>query len=324
MKVGIVGAGTSGLAAARTLKAAGCEVILWEKSRGPGGRVATRRHGDFTFDSGATSIAMRGMEIDKVILGELDQAELHLIDKPIWTHSGLRVSPGDKLKNSTSRYTYRPGNNTLGKLLAQGLDVRTEQQVETIKRNGNGFELMGEVVDALILSPPIPQTSALLWQISESRPIANARYRSCLSLMVGFNGVHIDAPYHALLEPEQRHPLTFLSLEHLKSPGRAPEGGSAFVAQMSPSYSHSNFARTTEEVLQDVLVYLHRLYPDLPATPDVVDLMRWKYSQPENVALLDNVNRAGDRLMICGDGVLAGRIESAYESGVKVARLLLQ
>ncbi len=39
MKVGIVGAGVSGLAAARLLKAEGCEVKVFEKSKGFGGRA---------------------------------------------------------------------------------------------------------------------------------------------------------------------------------------------------------------------------------------------------------------------------------------------
>ena len=53
-QVAIIGAGISGLACARMLKDHGIAVTLYEKSRGPGGRAATRPvPTDRSFDHGA-------------------------------------------------------------------------------------------------------------------------------------------------------------------------------------------------------------------------------------------------------------------------------
>ena len=49
----IIGAGLSGLSAAQTLVRSGRSVLVVDKGRGVGGRLATRRIGDATLDHGA-------------------------------------------------------------------------------------------------------------------------------------------------------------------------------------------------------------------------------------------------------------------------------
>ena len=51
-RVVVVGAGAAGLSAARQLGDR-YEVVVFDKARGVGGRMATRRLGDATFDHGA-------------------------------------------------------------------------------------------------------------------------------------------------------------------------------------------------------------------------------------------------------------------------------
>lgn len=323
MKVAIVGAGVAGLAAGRTLKQAGHEVVLYEKSRGPGGRLATRRVDAFTFDTGATSIAPRGLGIERVMLQELDTTELVEVQKPIYTHVNLRSMPGDASRNKIPRYAYRPGNNHLAKLLAEGLDVRSNTTVDHLSRENGSFEVEGETFDRVILTPPIPQASLLLWSLGESRPVANARYRSCLSIMLGFDKPLPEVPYHALIDVEQRHPLTWVSLESGKSPGRAPEGQCAMVLQMSPTYSHDHYQTEDDRVLKDVLPWVGQLFGAEFLHPIAVDTKRWKYSQPETVAVFESVNRNHNGVILAGDGLTAGRVEKAFESGLMAARLIL-
>ncbi|MDA3948468.1 MAG: FAD-dependent oxidoreductase [Spirochaeta sp.] len=51
--IAIIGAGISGLTAARELKRNGCAVTVFERGRGPGGRAARRRADEWSFDHGA-------------------------------------------------------------------------------------------------------------------------------------------------------------------------------------------------------------------------------------------------------------------------------
>jgi renalase len=319
VRVGIVGAGIAGLAAARELRAGGHEAVLFEKHGEVGGRLATHRRDGYVWDSGATSIAPRGRSIERVMLEELPQEDLVLVERPIYLHSGLRVLPGDP-RRAVPRYCYRGGNQRLAEMLADGFDVRLECQVETIGRNGERFAVEGEEFDALILTPPIPQTSTILWSLEDSRPFAGVRYRACLSVMLGYRHPLPETPYHSLLDPEQRHPLTWLSLESAKCDGRALEGGSALCAQLSPQYSVARFEASEENIVATVANYLARLYGADFATPDVHLVRRWKYSLPENHATYAHVNPPGTRVVVAGDGLAAGRVEEAYEVGLKAAR----
>lgn len=323
MRVAIVGAGVSGLAAGRTLAKAGIESVIYEKSRGPGGRLSTRRVGDFVFDTGATSIAPRGLEIESYMLQHLDTTELVEVVKPIYTHVNLRPRVGDPTKNKVPRYTYRRGNNHLAKMLAEGLNLKLNTIVDQLKRFNGTFEIEGDRFNSVILTPPIPQTSLLLWSLGESRPVANVRYRSCLSIMLGYDQPLPETPYHALIDLEQRHPLTWVSLESVKSPDRAPAGKSAVLLQMSPTYSQVHYQTDDEHLLKDVLPWVVQLLGPEFAAPVAVDTKRWKYSQPETAAVFGSVNRNHNGVILAGDGLSAGRVERAFESGVMAADLII-
>lgn len=319
MRIGIVGAGISGLAAARTLHDAGHEVVVFEKSRAVGGRCATRRVGEYTFDTGVTSIAPRGRSLETWLFERLPRDELVKIEQPIHALAGMRVSPGDSMKNRIERYCYLSGNSKLAKMLAEGLDLRFDSHVARFQRNNGGFDLNGEQFGGLILTPPTPQTFALLEASGESRPIQNVSYRPCLCVMLGY-ALPLEANYHALIEPEQRHPLTWLSLESVKCPGRAPEGKTALVAQLGPAYSRQNYDMEDERIVRDTCDYVARLYGDAWKTPEISDVKRWRYSLPESLSLFEKVNAYDQRLVIAGDGLLGGRVEFAFETGVQAAQ----
>lgn len=321
MRVGIIGAGVCGLAAARHLHRSDHDVVIFEKNSSVGGRVSVHRQGEFLWDTGATSIAPRGKLIETVLLEELSTEGLVRIEKPIYLHSGLRVSQGHP---GATRYTYQTGNATFAQRLAEGLDVRLEHNVEEIERSNSQYQIFGEKFDALILTPPIPQTTLLLWHLGESRPMANVRYRPCLSVLLGYENPLPITNYHALLDPDQIHPMTWLCLESVKSPGRAPLGGCAIGAQLSAAYSLSQYERDDRSLVQTVAGFVERLYGTSFQSPAVWSVTRWKYSQPESLATFENVNSAGSKLLVASDGLAGGHIEDAFDVGTRTAEQLVE
>lgn len=324
MRLGIVGAGIAGLSAARTARASGHEAVVFEKSIGFGGRCATRRIGDFTFDTGATSIAPRGRALEAVITQELATDDLVRIAKPIYTHGYGRIFPGDTARTTNQRYAYKSGITKLAKLLGAGLDIRFEHSIESVEHIVSEYRIAGEAFDAVILTAPTPQTQELLVNSGEIRTLSNTRYRACLSVLLGYTWDIGEVPYCAVIDPEQRSPLTWLSLESVKCDGRAPEGQTALVAQMSPSFSRQHFESPDSAILGETLSALSRLYGEKVSHPVVAEIKRWKYSQPETTAIFESVNRPGSKLIVAGDGVMGARVEFAYDSGVRAAKMLLQ
>lgn len=323
MRVAIIGAGISGLAAARKLHQSGHSVVVYEKSKSVAGRCSTRRVEGFTFDTGATSVAPRRRSLESVMLQELDTTDLIKIEKPIWAMNHGRIAPGDAAKMAIDRFCYRSGINQLAKLLAAGLEIKFDAPIEALAKSGDRWMIEGEEFDGVILAIPVPQCAPLLQSIGEGWRLGNVRYRSCISVLLGYDKP-FDAPYHAAIDPEQRNPIIWVSAESVKCPGRAPEGHSAFVAQMGARFSQDHFEDSDFELLREAKVMMERLFGKDFAVPVVAQVKRWKYSQPESAGSFENANRSVSTLVLAGDGLAGPRVELAFESGVQAANFLLE
>lgn len=324
MRVAVIGAGVAGLAAARALAKDGHSAVVFEKTKEVGGRIETIAHGGYLFDSGATTIAPRGRVLEDVMFRELEAEGIVQIEAPIYVHNSLRVSPGDPAKNRVHRFAYVAGNVELPKRLAKGLDIRFESEIGSLTPSGHGFTIAGEEFEAVILAIPTPLTQPILETVSETRPFANTLYRPCLSVLLGFPNPGPEVPYHALVDPEGGHPLVWMSIESAKCLGRAPEGKTAIVAQLGPQFSKLHFESEAEVIGDATIDMIVRLYGKSWDAPEVLLVRRWLYSQPEMTALFDSVNRPHSKLIVAGDGVMGGRTEYAFDSGVRAAKLLME
>ena len=298
MRVAVVGAGMAGLAAARSLADAGHEVVVFERSRGPGGRAATRRKDGFVWDVGAGYI-------EEPMLAHIPRDDLVRIDKPVWLYNGGAPQAG---RPTPPRYAYREGNNALGKRLARGLDVRFEHRIETLVG-------LREEYDATVLAGAIPQILPLLDSVGEVRDLGGVRYRSCFAVGLGYEGASPDVPYIALMAREV--PLGWLSLESAKCPERAPQGCCSFVAQLSEAYSEGDYERPREPLIEVAKGYLRDLYG--MGEPVAAETMRWTFSQPMQTVEFDAANPPGARILIASDGLTGGKLHHAYAAGLRAA-----
>ena len=73
MNVVVIGAGLSGLMAAKSLQVQGHKVLVVDKGRSVGGRLATRRIGTATLDHGAQFFTVRSEEFAKHVDAWLQQ-----------------------------------------------------------------------------------------------------------------------------------------------------------------------------------------------------------------------------------------------------------
>jgi predicted NAD/FAD-dependent oxidoreductase len=153
--------------------------------------------------------------------------------------------------------------------------------------------------------------------------VTAATYRPCLSVLLGY-AAPFSGNFFAVIDPEQRHPLTWLSVESAKCAGRAPEGHSAMVAQMSPDYSRSRYDAPDEQIIHETAKDVERLLGAEFSSPVASDVKRWRYSQPEATIAYETLNPRLTDLYVCGDGTRGGRLEFAYESGLQAAASVLR
>ena len=192
----IIGAGLSGLVAASHLVSNGTAVVLLDKGRRAGGRLATRRLGPSLTsraDSGAQFFTVRSPDFANLVH---DWRRAGLVQE--WcqgfaTTQGSGVSAGGS--DGHPRYAAIGGMNTIAKYLASSLDVETEVSVSSVSQVGNGWKV--EAVDGrqwlsetVLLSAPVPQSLALLDAGGVALPLATRRlletvkYAKCFALLL--------------------------------------------------------------------------------------------------------------------------------------------
>ena len=157
----VIGAGLSGLLTARTLQKAGLPVVVFEKSRGFGGRMATRRMGNAVMDHGAQFFTVRDPRFQDLVSSWVEHGLV-----AVWAR-GFASPPRVHEQDGHPRYRGVPGMTAVPKHLAQGLDVRSQTRIVSIKLVDRTWQVQSENGDtfkgvALVLTAPVPQSLALL------------------------------------------------------------------------------------------------------------------------------------------------------------------
>jgi renalase len=188
MRIAVVGAGLAGLSFAHFLHHK-ADLTLFEKSRGVGGRLATRRTDDTQFDHGAQFFTCRS-EILQALIDDKDFSG----DVNIWSPKVITLSRGEKpFKRDwfEPHYVGNPTMTALPKRLAQDVDVRLETRVEEMSKSGDGWQLFAETGETLgtfdwvVAAMPAPQTNALFQnQFAHQALIESAIMSPCFALML--------------------------------------------------------------------------------------------------------------------------------------------
>ncbi|MFK7944862.1 MAG: NAD(P)/FAD-dependent oxidoreductase [Paracoccaceae bacterium] len=302
--VAVIGAGITGLACARALADAGRDVVVFDKGRGIGGRMATRRVGDdMAFDHGAQYFRARSPAFQDVIT-EANAAGL--------------VSEWPAARSDSPAWVGTPGMNGLAKHVARGLDVRQNVEITSVRRVANGWNLShaaGEETAAhLICTVPVVQARPLLGQEPGMLDaMAQVQAHPCWALMIAFDG-QINAPDW---QRPDGSALAWTARNSAKS-GR-PEI-ECWVAHATSDWSRTHLEQDRSEAAERLSHAFAKLIGPLP---DVLytSAHRWRYATTQT-ALAEPFLRA-EGLHIGGDWCLGARVEHGFESGRAVAADLL-
>lgn len=338
-RLAILGAGVAGLAAAWALRDAPVDITLFEKSRGVGGRAATRGREGVRYDHGANYFTLHPERVRRVIAEGLPVEDLVQISRPVLPYP-VETSPPVE-EHIPARWNYRHGISQLAKLLAtaSSAELVLQTRIERLTREPGGWALIAEgehlhgPFDAVLLTAPAPQSATLL-EASDMEPglryhmtraLRRARYESQLCFVLGYKTSSLsDEPWYARVDVSRQHPVVWAAFENAK-PGHVPEGQQILLAQMAPAWSTRHYLESFEELLPDVLEALRAMLPALP-DPDWFDGQRWRFARAIAPADTEGV-LAGipHGLFVAGDGLATrSRVEQAIETGLDAAQRISQ
>ncbi len=339
--IAIIGAGSSGLAAAHTLQDAGQNVTLFEKSRGLGGRAATRKRDGFTYDHGAQYIKQGGAISTELVTARFRAPDLIDIHKPVWTFdSAGNIKEGDSAQNAEPKWSYRSGLTALAKQMAHGLQVMLNIRIDHISQDATGWHLFDTTGQSfgpfahVLITIPAPQArelleksqiAASLHEIVETH-LSRARYNPLISVMLGFRPTPRTRPYYALVNTDKAHPISWLAWEHEKARERVPEGTGLLIAQMAPQYSQTHWkAPNVQQVIGEVAHLVSNLLDEPLTTPIFTDIQHWLYALPSEKVQDHELNTRTRPygITFCGDAFVGGRIHLALEHGIAIAQQLI-
>ena len=320
--VAIIGAGVAGLAAARML-APQVETVLFEKSRGVGGRLACRRAGDFSFDFGAQYFTVR----DPLFRAEIARLQEAGIVKP-WHCRFAEFRDGhiDSLQywGSAEAHFVGAGRMTaVASAWAEGLRIVLRTKIESIRPSASGWILESDdqtefgPFAAVILAIPAPQAASLIPPSSTLlRSAQEARMQACFALMLGFETLPDFGFDAARIDGDC---LGWLAFSRSRPGNSSPPG---LVVQSRNDWAERNLEAPRDWIIEDMRWELNRVL-GRELAPVHVDLHRWRFAAcgaaADEAPLLDP--EAG--LALCGDWTVDGRIEAAYLSGVRVGAAML-
>ena len=314
MLVVVVGAGIAGLMAVQSLVKSGHDVVVVDKGRSPGGRLATRRIDDATLDHGAQFFTVR----DSLF-------ESHVSE---WITSGV-VTEWCRGFDSTAqnndgfpRYRGVRGMTDIAKHLAQGLDIRYNTLAFSIIRGTtskwqvNIDDGSALAADAIIVTCPLPQTYALLVTADIELPESMRRteYDRTICLLAVLDKASAVANPGGLQNPDET--FSFIADNAIKGISSAV----ALTLHANPQFSLDHWDDQLEDVHQ---LLLQRAKPWIGgATVKTSQIKKWRLATP--LTIWPERYWANDMIVLAGDAFGGPKIEGAALSGLAAANYLQQ
>jgi photolyase PhrII len=335
-RVAVIGAGISGLFAARTLADHGLPVIVFDKGHGVGGRMSSRRvdgvDGHVTFDHGAQYFTARDPRFRRYVDSWLQQGVVARWPDPETdpSHKIVELTQGrmrEKTDNN-ERFVGSPSMNAVCKHLASGLNVQTQTQVGRMESVGEGIRLTDETgrilgtFERVIVSAPAPQTADLLVDFPKlAEPISKIRMQPCWAVMASFERPITSDWVGAFIHDSV---LTWVARNSTK-PSRStdPLKAEQIVLHAGHKWTEKNWDRSPDEVAQELLARFWQDSGIPPQSPLHLQAHRWKFALP--------VDPPGERCFFdaesgiagCGDWAGGPRVEGAFLSGMAAAGRIL-
>ena len=306
----VIGAGVAGLSAAVRATELGLRVAVVEKSRGVGGRAATRRISGFPVDHGAQFFTAREPLFQTKVQGWVERGLCR-----VWSHgiptweNGVITEP----QEGHPRFACPEGMTALAKHESQGLTVFRESAISECRKEDGLWILQtkeGQMWSAkeILSTAPAPQTIALFdkW-VAEDDPIRALSYAPCVC------GIFEVAGFFPAWEGLQTHhrDVSWMAWDATR---RQTQDSPFFVVHGSPEFSRSHLENAPAASAQILQAAATEIAGEAFASATLVHAQRWRYARVEN-PLPQTHRTLAENLRFAGDAFLHANLESAWLSG---------
>jgi len=320
LPIAIIGAGLAGISAARALMAQGHAVAIFDKGRGPGGRLATRRieaeGRKLQFDHGAQYLRAEGAGF----AAALDEA-----GTAPWPDAARRVGVPSmsavprtllgELPCVASRHVGQIAGGP-GAWMLRHWDARLVRPGKPLPDTAP--EEAGPFA-AVLLTMPATQAREVLGHTAPGlhEALATIRYAPCWTVMASFNTL---LPLPETLRPEA-HAIGWAARDSAK-PGRDARQEN-WVIQAGPAWTRAHLELPADAIAQPLLAALAGFSAAPLPAPFMAVAHRWRYSLLEAPLGEPCLWDARARIGYASDGCIGGRAEAAWDSGAALAARVL-
>ncbi|MEG4069230.1 FAD-dependent oxidoreductase [Microcoleus sp. Pol11C2] len=334
--VAVIGAGMAGLSCAQRLRQAGYSVAVVEKSRGAGGRVATRRVQGTRADHGARYLEPQGEAVQGLIDALVDRDILKL-----WTDTVWEFIQGELSAIPNSCYVAPAGMNAIGKYLAEDLEIWFGRRVQAISTTDNqmwhlSLEVTNDnlqtpqelIAKAVVVAIPAPQALMFLdaeigLQSDFIDKLRSVEYDPCITVMAGYSAAkqqdlsNLNPQWKSVSFPDNAD-LAWVGLDNSKRLNLQPP---VFVVHSSANFAERYLeAADLETVGQELLSRASEYLIPWLKKPEWLQVHRWRYAFCGNPLPVSCLPAGGNLPLVCaGDLCGEGQIEAALRSGLAAA-----
>jgi renalase len=303
--VAVIGGGVAGVSCAHALKLAGVDVHLLERASSLGGRCATRLWQGHLIDLGVQYFTARSAEFKKELLQRLRQ--FRPIITPILDERDKLV-----LSDAGPRFYVLQGNHYLGHVLAQGLEVRLNSEVESLGFSPGKIECLGESYRAVVCAVPGPEAVRLLGL--DQAPVD---YEPCITAMLEYGPDDKDPSRQCYARIRRDESVVAASFCENHKAGRVIGTRTVFVVNASSSFS-VKYADEPPENYLPLLIDEHERMWHLPAGLSRARSVHvWHYGRPKPGTHRAVKLPAGT--FLCGDSCSESTVEDVWLDGRRAA-----
>ena len=321
--IAIIGTGIAGLSAAQALHAAGQDIELFDKSRGSGGRMASKRSDAGSLDLGAQYFTARDRRFVEAVQQWQARGWVAEWQPSLYNAQDgqLSASPDEQV-----RWVGSPRMSAITRAMLGALPVKFSCHITEVFRGDRYWSLLDAEGNShgpyshVIVATPAAQASALLAAAPKLAGVAASVIMDpTWAVALGF-----DSPLDTRVEGcfVQDSPLDWLARNPSK-PGRDPRPDT-WILHASSTWSRQHLDLPKEAVIE----HLHGAFAELIGCavppPSFTLAHRWLYARPAQAHQWGALADADLGLYACGDWCLSGRVEGAWLSGQDAARRLLE